>query len=60
MRIETEADLERAMTEYQRLDGAAPGSPEEKRRRELDAEIKAFSAIHQAELKPAKPEGSVL
>lgn len=59
MTINTVEELERAMAEFQKLQNAPPDSADERRRRELDAEIKAFAVQHPGELRPAKPEGSV-
>ncbi|WP_448205037.1 hypothetical protein [Azospirillum sp. sgz302134] len=55
MAIETERDLERAVAEFQRLSDAPAGSPDERRRRELDAEIKAFYVQHTDDLRVGKP-----
>lgn len=55
MPINTERDLERAVEEFQRLSDAPAGSQEERRRRELDAEIKAFYVQNMDELRVAKP-----
>lgn len=59
MPIETEAELERAVAEFQRLSGAPAGSADERRWRELDAEIKVYALSHPREMSPGKPEGSV-
>lgn len=59
MTIDSMEDLERAVAEFQTLRNAAPNSAEERRRRELDAEIKAFTAQHPGEMRPGKPDGSV-
>ncbi|MBP2294734.1 hypothetical protein [Azospirillum rugosum] len=55
MPINNERDLERAVEEFQRLSDAPAGSPDERRRRELDAEIKAFYVQNMDELRVAKP-----
>lgn len=55
MAINNERDLEQAVAEFQRLADAPAGSQEERRRRELDAEIKAFYVQNSDELRVAKP-----
>jgi len=55
MTIDSERDLERAVSEFQRLADAPAGSPDEKRRRELDAEIKAYYVQNADELRKGKP-----
>lgn len=59
MTIDTLADLERAMAEFQRLQNAPRDSADERRRRELDAEIKAYAVQHPGEMSPGKPDGSI-
>jgi hypothetical protein len=55
MPINNEKELEQAVAEYQRLAEAPAGSPEEMRRRDLDADIKAFYARCSDEMRVAKP-----
>lgn len=55
MPIRSAEDLERAMQEYQALSEASEDSPEGRRRAELDAEIKAFSATSGRELAKGRP-----
>ncbi|NYZ12081.1 hypothetical protein HL658_05930 [Azospirillum sp. RWY-5-1] len=59
MTIDTLADLERAVAEFQRLQNAPHGSADERRRRELDAQIKAFAVQHPGDMSPGKPDGSI-
>ena len=51
MTIDSERDLEQAVSEFQRLADAPAGSPGERRRRELDAEIKAYYVQNADELR---------
>lgn len=55
MPIRDEAELERAMQEYHKLRDAPAGSPEARRRDEVDAEIKAFSMQNMQDLAKGKP-----
>lgn len=56
MPINSERELEEAVAEFQRLADAPAASPEERRRRELDAEIKAYYVRCADTLRPAKPK----
>jgi hypothetical protein len=58
MSINSQQELERAVAEFQRLAEAPEGSSSEQRRRELDAEIKAFYAQCSEELRPGRPRSS--
>lgn len=53
--IRDEAELERAMQEYQKLREAHDGTPEAERRDELDAEIKAFYVQHGQDIRKGRP-----
>jgi hypothetical protein len=55
MPIRDESELERAMQEYHELRHAPAGSPEARRRDEIDAEIKAYSMQHMHELTKGRP-----
>ena len=55
--IETPEDLQRAVDEFNRLGTAADGSPEAKRRSELDGQIKAFYAQGKHDLATGRPPG---
>lgn len=55
MPINSEAELERAVQEYQRLSEAPDGSQEGRRRQTLDADIKAYYAQCSDAMRPAKP-----
>lgn len=59
MPLTSQSDLQRAMEEFHRLAEAPPGSDAERRRRDLDADIKAYVMTHPGEFNTAKPEGSV-
>lgn len=58
MPIRDEAELERAMQEYHKLRDAPAGSPQARRRDEIDAEIKAFSMQHMHEMAKGKPDAA--
>lgn len=53
--IRSEAELEQAVQEYQRLKDAPEGSAQAARRDELDAEIKAYYVQHAQDLRKGKP-----
>jgi hypothetical protein len=55
MEIRSNAELERALHELQGLEKARAGSPEAKRRDDLDAAIKAYYAKHGKEIEKGKP-----
>ncbi|WP_168220357.1 hypothetical protein [Azospirillum thermophilum] len=55
MTINSETELERAVAEFQRLSSAPDDSEEGRRRRDLDADIKAYYAKCSDEMRPAKP-----
>ncbi|HYD32810.1 MAG TPA: hypothetical protein VEB64_18380 [Azospirillaceae bacterium] len=55
MPIDTEAEFEQAIQEFQRLRDAPEQSPEGRRRAELDAEIKAYYQLHASDLRPSRP-----
>lgn len=55
MRIRSTAELERALHEFQSLEKAQAGSPDAKRRDDLDAAIKAYYAKHGKEIEKGKP-----
>ncbi len=55
MPIHTEAELEKAVSEFQTLQDAPDDSTGAERRRELDAAIKDYYARHSNDLRPAKP-----
>ncbi len=55
MPISNERELEQAVAEFQRLAEAPDGSPGERRRRDLDADIKAFYAQCADTMKRGKP-----
>lgn len=59
MPINSQRELEQAMAEFQRLTDAPEESPDGRRRRELDAEIKAYYAQCSDEMRPAKPRHDV-
>lgn len=59
MPINSQHELEKAVAEFQRLADAPGESPDGRRRRELDAEIKAYYAQCSDELRPAKPPHDV-
>lgn len=56
MRITTGTELERAVREYDRLKDAADGTPEARRRDELNAAISLYYLDHKDELRKGKPE----
>jgi len=60
MPINNERELEQAVSEFQRLADAPAGSPDERRRMELDAEIKAFYVQCSDEMKAAKPPRDII
>lgn len=55
MPINSENELERAVAEFQRLADEPAGSAGERRRRELDADIKVYYAQCGHEMRRAKP-----
>ncbi|WP_199231495.1 hypothetical protein [Azospirillum sp. TSO35-2] len=55
MPITSERELERAVQEFQRLADAPEESADGRRRRDLDADIKAYYATCADTLRPAKP-----
>ncbi|MDQ2102596.1 hypothetical protein [Azospirillum isscasi] len=55
MPINSERELEQAVAEFQRLADAPAGSSGERRKLELDAEIKAFYVQHADDLRKGKP-----
>lgn len=58
MEIRTAAELERAIHEFQSLEKAEPGSPEAKRRDDIEAAIQAYYAQHRGEIEKGKPKGA--
>lgn len=56
MAIKDEADLERAVQEFQTLRHAPDDSADGQRRAALDADIKAFYVANAESLRKAKPE----
>ncbi len=58
MPITSEQDLERAVQEFQRLTDASEDSADGRRRRVLDADIKAYYARCADTLRPGKPPSS--
>lgn len=59
MPINNERELEQAVAEFQRLADAPAGSADERRRLELDADIKAFYAQCSDQMKMGKPPHDV-
>lgn len=55
MEIRSTAELERALHELEGLEKARAGSPEAKRRDDLDAAIKAYYVKHAKEIEKGKP-----
>ena len=55
MPINSERELEQAVAEFQRLTDEPTGSPGERRKLELDADIKAFYAQHADDMRKGKP-----
>lgn len=55
MPINNERELERAVTEFQRLNETPADSPDARRRRELDADIKAYYQRCSNEMRPGRP-----
>ena len=55
MPISSERDLERAMAEFQSLTDAPDESEQGRRRRVLDADIKAYYATCSDALRPGRP-----
>ncbi|HYG91532.1 MAG TPA: hypothetical protein VD978_35360 [Azospirillum sp.] len=55
MPINSERELERAVAEFQRLTDAPADSPEARRRRELDADIKDYYQRSANSLRPGRP-----
>ena len=55
MPINSERELEQAVAEFQRLAEAPAGSSEERRKLELDADIKAFYVQHSDDMRKGKP-----
>ncbi|MCW2246544.1 hypothetical protein M2352_002135 [Azospirillum fermentarium] len=55
MPIHSDADLEKAVSEFQTLQDAPDDSAQAERRRELDAAIKDYYARHGNDLRPGKP-----
>lgn len=55
MEIRTTAELERAIHEFQGLEKAEPGSPEAKRRDDLEAAIEAYYAQNRGTIEKGKP-----
>ncbi|MBP2314519.1 hypothetical protein [Azospirillum soli] len=60
MPIDNERELEQAVAEFQRLADAPAGSAGERRRLELDAEIKAFYIQNSDKMRVAKPPHDVV
>lgn len=60
MPITDDDQLARAIDEFQRLSNAPRGSDEERRRIEIDADIKAYTMTQTEAMRPAKPDGSIL
>lgn len=56
--ITSPEELERAVDEFNRLSSAADGSPEAKRRSELDGQIKAYYVQSKGELATGRPPRS--
>ncbi|MGQ9370311.1 hypothetical protein [Azospirillum sp. A39] len=56
MTINSQRELEQAVAEFQRLADAPAASQEERRRRELDAEIKEYYVRCGNSLRPGRPE----
>lgn len=55
MPISSERELERAVAEFQRLNDAPADSPDARRRRELDADIKDYYQRCSNEMRPGRP-----
>ncbi|CAO3444784.1 hypothetical protein [Azospirillum argentinense] len=55
MPINSERELEQAVAEFQRLADEPAGSSGERRKLELDADIKAFYAQHSDDMRKGKP-----
>lgn len=55
MPINSERELEQAVAEFQRLADEPAGSPGERRKLELDAQIKAFYVQHSDDMRKGKP-----
>lgn len=56
MPIRDERELEQAVQEFQKLRNATDGSPEGRRRADIDADIKAFYAANAESMRKGKPE----
>ena len=56
--INSPEDLQRAVDEFNRLSGASDGSPDAKRRSELEGQIKAFYAQGKQDLATGRPRAS--
>lgn len=55
MPINDERELESAMEEFQRLNETPADSPEARRRRELDADIKDYYMRNANDMRPGRP-----
>lgn len=55
MPINSERELEHAVAEFQRLKDAPADSPDARRRRELDADIKAYYQRCANSMRPGRP-----
>ncbi len=55
MPINSDRELERAVSEFQRLTDAPADSPDARRRRELDADIKDYYQRCSNEMRPGRP-----
>ncbi|WP_431856410.1 hypothetical protein [Azospirillum sp.] len=55
MPITNDRELERAVAEFQRLNETPADSPEARRRRELDADIKDYYQRCSNEMRPGRP-----
>ena len=55
MPINNDSELERAVAEFQRLTDAPADSPDARRRRELDADIKDYYQRCSNEMRPGRP-----
>lgn len=56
MKITSNAELEKAVREHDRLQAAADGTPEAARRDELHAAISSYYLVHKDDLRKGRPE----
>lgn len=57
MRIDTAEDYRAALEKLHQLGDAAPGSPDDRLRRELEAAVEGYSQAHNnSKVRPAKPD----